>query len=130
MSTGVGYQVSPKIGSALVNIQGDSPEEFEQALEWFTENAQKVAEAVVTLEAAYNAVNGGLTPQPAAQAAPRQRQYNQNRQAPAESGPPAPSCQHGAMEFKSGGGGSSGKKPWSGWFCRAGRDSGCAVQWA
>lgn len=53
-----------------------------------------------------------------------------------QGGPPpgqvAPVCEHGyAREWKTGGGGNTGKKAWSAWFCPLRKEEGaCAPQWA
>ena len=124
MSTGVKYQLSPKVGNSLINIQGDTAEEFAQALAWFNDNAQQVVETALALEAAH-VVAAGLTGQQAAPAAqyqaPQQRSYSQ---APPAS-PGSPSCAHGAMEYKSGTG---NKGPWSAHFCPQ-KGSDCKPIW-
>ena len=128
-NSGVGFQVSPKLpNGALINIQSQTAEEFSAALDWFAENAQKVAETVATLEAAYNVVNGGLTQPQAAPQVPQQ--YNQ--QAAPQAQNMGPSCGHGPMQHKTGitKAGPKAGQQWSGWFCSAGKDSGCAVKWA
>ena len=71
-------------------------------------------------------------PQPTPQAAPPQPQPQQNHggwnSAP-QAAPPgmdAPTCPHGTRIYKSG---TSARGNWSGWFCPAGRESGCKPIW-
>lgn len=71
-------------------------------------------------------------PQPAPQATPPQPQPQQSHggwQSAPQAAPPgmdAPTCPHGTRIYKSG---TSARGNWSGWFCPAGRESGCKPIW-
>ncbi len=108
MSTGVAYQVSPKLpDGTLINIQGDTEDEFKERLAFFTDNAQDVVGASIALRAAWNIEN------PAAAAPP----VPPAGQAAAPAGSPnAPHCPHGEMVFRSSKPGAAGR-PWTGYFC-------------
>lgn len=149
MSSGVALQVSPKLpDGTLINIQGDTIEEFAAHINWVIENAQLVVTAPKALSAAYTVENtaGSTQGQPAysgpseAPSVPYQSTvgtvYEQPAQAPQyqrapEQPPPnpaAPHCAHGQMQFKTGNG---AKGPWKAWMCPApkGDPSQCSPQW-
>lgn len=69
-------------------------------------------------------------PQPTPQAAPPQPQQSHGGwQSSPQAAPPgmdAPTCPHGTRIYKSG---TSARGNWSGWFCPAGRESGCKPIW-
>jgi hypothetical protein len=105
-------QVSPKLGNTLVNIRGESIEEFSANLKFFKENANHLAAAIAEIEAQYNLASGGITGTPTQQPpfVPQQRQYDNSyqQQAPASNGGapvppgPPPSCAHGQKKWMNG----------------------------
>lgn len=109
MSTGVAYQVSPKLpDGTLINIQGDTEEEFKGRLAFFTENAQDVVGVSIALRAAWTVEN------PTAAAAPPAPPAGGTSAPSAAGDPAAPFCPHGQMVFRSS---KPGGKQWTGYFC-------------
>ena len=123
MSENWKIQVSPKLGQTLVNVRGESAEEFQANLEFAVANAQFIADAVAHLEAAYNLAAGGVSVAPAAQPVPAQPVVTHaTPAAPATTTPAAqpaasaaPSCHHGPLVYREAKPGSG--KSWRGYFC-------------
>ena len=152
MSQSYKIQISPYLADgSMLNIQGDTTEEFAHNLKWVGENAARIA-STVSLIKGVGAVAEVL---PVAETAtlaeaeswarPAQENptYNapavqQYQQVAAQSAPAyaqqapqavAPICKHGPMQHKSGVNGSG--KAWQGWMCPApkGAPDQCGPQW-
>lgn len=132
MSENWKIQVSPKLGNTLVNIRGESIEEFSANLKFFKENANHLAAAIAEIEAQYNLASGGITGTPTQQPpfVPQQRQYDNGYQnnsggGDAPAGPP-PNCQHGEKKWVPGGVSKGSGKPYKGfWACPAPKGQQC-----
>jgi len=130
-------QVSPYLADgSMLNIQGDTPAEFEANLRWVGENAARIASTVSlikgvgaiaeVLPVAETATQYDPTP-PQQYNAPAVQQYQQvaAQSAPqyAQQAPQAvgPICKHGPMQHKSGVNGAG--KAWQAFMCGAQRNA-------
>jgi len=122
MSDNWKLQVSPKLpDGTLINLRAETPEEFDQVVNWATTNAAKFVDVVTAI----NAVNrvaplAGNVTTTQVQDAPAQAVggwQNQRQAAPSFAQPaagPGPACKHGPMVAR---GGEKNGRAWSGFFC-------------
>jgi hypothetical protein len=114
---------------SMINVRGNTAQEFAADLTWLEQNAATVAAALQAIHASVNvqaSFPGSQNVQPAAvqenhpQApapqAPQQSWSQQGtQQAPAGGPGPAPYCAHGEMKYREAKPGSG--KNWKAWFC-------------
>lgn len=94
----------------MLNVRAADAAEFEKVLSYVEENIGRIAGLGDLIRAVGTAGNVGLLPAQAPVADARASGGNVQSSQPAN----APTCQHGAMTFRSG---TSGKGPWKGYFC-------------
>ena len=123
MSDNWKLQVSPKLpDGTLINLRAETPEEFDQVVNWATTNAAKFVDVVTAI----NAVNrvaplAGNVTTTQVQDAPAQAVggwQNQQQAPPSYAQPaagPGPACKHGQMIARQSKPGAP--KQWSGHFC-------------
>lgn len=122
MSENWKLQVSPKLADGtLINLRAETPEEFDQVVNWATTNAAKFVDVVTAINAVNKvpALAGNVTSTQVVNDPPAQGGggWNNQQQSPPSFANPAtqgPACQHGPMVARSG---SKNGKDWSGWFC-------------
>lgn len=141
MSTESNFSLTVKVSNELYTVRGDDWNTFSKNLDDALLGIQRVVDYVN----AAHAVDQLALPQPPAQQPPAQQgppewaqpapqQNNGWPQGPAPvttSGPPAPTCVHGARVFKTGGGGNTGKREWKAWMCPTpkGTPGQCDPEW-
>ena len=135
MSENYRLQISPKIGDTLVNLRAETTEEMQQLLAWARDNAVHITNALDTIRGVSavaqampgtQVVSSETVPQQAQRAA--QAVQGTQRYAPNPSGPPAPTCQHGARVYKEGVNKKGGT--YKAWFCPSNdRNTQCPAQW-
>ena len=134
MSDGYKLQLNVKGDSGydapLININGDSPEEFQRNVAFVVENADEIMGAVTTLQAAYLLKKPKDDPAPAQQQ--RQQSWSnsgsqQSQQQPASApGGPAPTCRHGEMKYVPAGFSKRTNKSYNAfWSCTGPRQDQC-----
>lgn len=108
---------------SLINIQGDTTDEFAAAAAWVTQHAAQF----IDLETAIK----GVPPALAANVTTTQVVHNNQQQGSYSNEPtgPAPTCKHGPMNFKSAFSKKKGKN-YSGYFCPADDCPPSGFQWA
>jgi hypothetical protein len=125
--------------SPLLNIEGDSPQEFQENVQFAMESVEAIVDAAVLFQAAYNVKKpqDHPNPPPAARqtqswsSGGSQQQTQPQPAAPAQDtqppGPP-PTCRHGAMNWKPPGYSQRTKKNYAGfWTCPGPRQDQCAA---
>lgn len=104
---------------SLLNLRASSKEEFEALAAWALQNSARFVDLETAVKGVPPALAGNVTHV--------QVQSNGQQGVPNnEPQGPAPSCQHGPMNFRSGTSKKNGKA-WSGWFCGQNQ---CPTQWA
>jgi hypothetical protein len=127
------FQLNIKFGAGyeapLLNIEGDSAEEFPANFKFATDSVQALVQATTLFQAAYNVAKPQdvpAAPAPAAApAAPAQTGWNTSAATPPPAFVPAAapaaapagveSCVHGPMKYQTSKPGAS--KSWQAWFC-------------
>lgn len=135
---GFKYQASYKFGPGqahMLNVRADSPGELGLALMEAEKAAGALQGVATALSGAPNVTTHQADPMPAAVAAVQQ-QIPQAQAAPAAAPPapaasaaPAPTCIHGARQFRSSKPGAA--KAWSAWMCPTpkGTAGQCEPEW-
>jgi hypothetical protein len=126
------FQLSVKLGKGydanLVNIVGQTQEEFEANLKWATANAAGITSTATALEAAYSV--GGLAGNVTATTVTNQQPAQQERvtnTAGGQQGGPVPTCQHGQMKFVAAGTSKAGRAYSAFWSCTGPRATQCST---
>lgn len=136
MSDARKFQLNIKFGGGyeapLLNIEGDSAEEFQANVGFCIDNVVDIVRAATLFQATYNVEKPHDAPPAAAPAAAKSWSGSGSQQAaPAaaagQPGPP-PSCAHGDMKWRPPGISQRTKKAYDGfWACTAPRDQQCAA---
>lgn len=111
MSEGRKFQLNIKFGGGyeapLLNIEGDSADEFQANVAFAVDNAEAIIDAAVAFQAGYNVKKPQDNPPPAPKQGGwsnkgSQQSTQQAASAPADAGPsgPAPTCRHGEMQYR------------------------------
>jgi hypothetical protein len=133
------FQLSVKFSSGydspMLNIEGDTAEEFAANVEFAASSVEAIVNSAVLFQAAYNVKKPQDVPAPAAPKSQWSNSGSQQTQqqpaAPAQDtqppGPP-PTCRHGAMNWKPPGYSQRTKKNYAGfWTCPGPRQDQCAA---
>jgi hypothetical protein len=99
----------------MLNVRGATPAEFETALQYAEQNIERIVNLGALARAVGVAGDKGLTNPAPAQQYQSPQAPTATWGAPQTAQPPAPSCAHGAMTFRTSKQGAA--KAWKAYFC-------------
>jgi hypothetical protein len=132
-----GYKIQVNIkgdegyDAPLINVCGDTQEEFQSNVGFVLDNADNIMSAVVALQAAYKLKKPKDEPREQKGRSWSNSGSQQSQQAPAasEATGPAPECRHGAMKYVPAGVSKRTNKAYSAfWSCTGPRNDQCDTQ--
>lgn len=120
------FKFGQEYKETLLNVRADTPEEFQQLVEFVVSSADAIVGAAVAFGAAYEVLKPTDNPPPQQKSWSSQGSRQSEQPAAAPSGGPAPTCRHGQMKYVPGGVSKRTQRPYKAFYsCTGPREDQC-----